>query len=573
VGVVGMGSPAGPAPPLLCTLCARNPRLMQLQAGQSVDRYTIEGLVGQGGMAVVYRVRHNDLDSLHALKVLTLHSTSVRERLRLEGRSQARLRHPNIVSVTDLVDVQGAPGLVMELVEGPSLEDMLRSGSVDLQTADQLARGILEGVAEAHQHGLVHRDLKPGNILVDNRSGRLVAKITDFGLVKVVMDDAPQGHNVTRAGTTMGTPAYMAPEQIRDAGAVDARADLFSLGVILYELVCGQPPFVGADMLEVFNRICTGDFTPPTTHAPMLPRRMVDAIQAALVVDRNARVADCRTLLQLWTGEGAGRGPTLVPTSMPPMPDQGSLSPAVQGMETVYGEDVDTPSLAPTPHTSAHNSAETFYAEDLSGDVAPAPVVAPPTVDLADGPAAPRSRPLLVAGLAGGAAIVLLAGLWVAFGQSAETHSGGSMSTWTPTPPKAEEAAPVDATPDAPPEEPPPEAAPAPAPTAAAVSKPTTKKPVKAEPKAEATPKKQPDPAPEAAPTTGHVTLTGIDRAWLVNSSGRHQPGSVPPGTYTVKAFFSGLEPTDAGTIVVEAGARYTLRCSPMLTVCTASRK
>ena len=335
---------------------------MQFDVGTSVDRYTIEGRIGQGGMASVYRVRHNDLDSLHALKVLTIHSNSVRERLRLEGRSQARLRHPNIVSVTDLVDVHGAPGLVMELIDGPSLEDLLHSGALDLATADRIARGMLAGVAEAHRHGLVHRDLKPGNVLVDTHTGTHIAKITDFGLVKVVMDEMPSGGHATRAGTTMGTPSYMAPEQIRDAGGVDARADLFSLGVILYELVCGRLPFHGNDMLEVFNRICTGTYDPPTVHAPMLPARMAKAIEAALVVRREERVQDCQTLLRIWTDEQAptgARGPTLVPSSLPPPPDTASLSAAVQSMETVYEETATAQLVRPSvpPRHELHTSA------------------------------------------------------------------------------------------------------------------------------------------------------------------------------------------------------------------------
>jgi len=536
-----------------------------LDVGQDIDRYSIEGVLGRGGMAVVYRVRHRDLDSLHALKVLTMMSPSVRDRLRLEGRAQAKLRHPNIVSVTDLVDVDGAPGLVMELVEGPSLEERLQNGEMDLATADAIARGMLAGVVEAHRHGLVHRDLKPGNVLLASQGGALVPKITDFGLVKVVMADSVPGRNATRAGSTMGTPAYMAPEQIRDAGGVDARADLFSLGVILYELVCGQSPFVGGDMLEMFNRICSGDYRPPTEHNPLLPPRMVTAIQAALVVDRDARVPDCRTLLDLWVGADAGtHGTPGLPPSRPPEADTRSLTPAVQSMETYYQEE-DSGEPFPTI-VPENNDSETIYEESAARPPVPEPAPEP-TVDAP----AKAPHPGRVVGLAAVAGVLLLGALWVGFGGTTEQQTNSSLSTWTPVAPKKAESEPVAVQPpvDEPAEVPEaPAAVPAPARPA---PKPATPPP-QDKPAPESAPKVEPkpEPPPEAAPKTGHVAVQGIERAWLVNSAGRFPPGDVPPGTYSVKAFFDGTEAVPAGQITVVAGGRHVLKCSATLTVCTA---
>ena len=236
---------------------------MQLDTGTVIDRYAVEDLIGQGGMAVVYRVRHQQLGTLHALKVLMLPARSIRERLIQEGQVQARLRHPNIISVTDLVDVDGAPGLVMEYVPGPSLDGLLRQAALTVDQADLLARGLLEGVAAAHDFGLVHRDLKPGNVLLEVRKDRLIPKITDFGLVKLVGAADAGGSMKTRSGLAMGTPCYMAPEQIRNAKGVDARADVFSLGALLYELVTGQRAFDGEDTFEIFSAVTSGYYEDP----------------------------------------------------------------------------------------------------------------------------------------------------------------------------------------------------------------------------------------------------------------------------------------------------------------------
>jgi hypothetical protein len=283
---------------------------MQLAAGANVDRYVVEGLLGRGGMAVVYRVRHRQLGSVHALKLLLLQTPGVQERLLLEGRAQSGFRHANVVAVTDVVDVRGVPALVLELIDGPTLDVFLAQVRPTLDQADQLARGILKGVAAAHRHGLVHRDLKPGNVLLALEDGELVPKVTDFGLAKVVAaGDAPQQ---THTGATLGTPAYMAPEQVRDARSVDARADVFALGAILYELVCGKRAFDGADTLDVMNAVVEGRFTPPRELAPDLPPRMEQAILRALALDRDQRLPDAEALLEVWRGDSPSSAPHAV---------------------------------------------------------------------------------------------------------------------------------------------------------------------------------------------------------------------------------------------------------------------
>ncbi len=273
---------------------------MDLSTGTVIsDRYTIEGVLGEGGMAVVYRARHAQLGTLHALKVLSFTSRSVRERLLMEGRVQASLRHPNIVAVTDVVDINGQPGLVMELIEGPSLDDLLKQQKLTLDQVDVIGRGVLAGVAHAHGRGLIHRDLKPANVMLQIDELGVTPKVMDFGLAKVVADDG--GKARTRTGATMGTPQYMSPEQIEDSKSVDARSDVFGVGAILYELVTGDRAFDGDHLLEIFKKVTTCTYQDPRSLRPQVPERMVEAIQAALVVDRDERIESCKALYEVWT--------------------------------------------------------------------------------------------------------------------------------------------------------------------------------------------------------------------------------------------------------------------------------
>lgn len=274
---------------------------MLLQSGTAVDRYDVEALLGEGGMAEVYRVRHRTLGSTHALKVLKLEVPGIRERLVQEGQLQATLRHANVVAVTDVVDIDGRPGLVMEYIAGPTLELWLRQHQPTLEETEELFLGILAGVARAHRIGLVHRDLKPGNVLLEETDEGVIPKVTDFGLAKVLVEQG--GILRTRSGVPMGTPAYMAPEQVRDASNVDQRADIFALGAILYELVVGVPPFDAPDALTIFGRLARGEYQPPEALVPTLPERFRRAIKGCLAIEREDRIPDCSALRDLFVGQ------------------------------------------------------------------------------------------------------------------------------------------------------------------------------------------------------------------------------------------------------------------------------
>ena len=302
-----------------------------LNAGEVVDRYAIEALLGEGGMASVYRVRHTTLGTMHALKVLTLRARDVRQRTIHEGKVQASLLHPNIVRVHDVVDVKGSVGLLMEFVDGPSLEEWLEAYEPTTEEALSLFRGICAGVAHAHAQGLIHRDLKPANVLLASERGRLVPKVTDFGLAKAVGGDTGAGHK-TRTGATMGTPGYMAPEQINDASHVDRRADMWSLGCLLYRLVCGRPPFDGGHIATLFNAVLDGSYPPPRELVADLPEPVYAALDALLEVDAELRLADLDVLMRFLDGQA-----TELPDEAVPV---GQLHPA-RPLDTDLPTDVD----------------------------------------------------------------------------------------------------------------------------------------------------------------------------------------------------------------------------------------
>lgn len=316
-----------------------------LSVGDIVEKYEIEDLAGTGGTASVYRVRHRQLGTLHALKVLSVTSDAIRERLILEGRLQASLHHLNVVAVTDVIDVSGDPGLILEYIEGPTLEEALAQYSLTVEDAETLFYGILSGVRHAHTHGLVHRDLKPANVLLAVTDQGFVPKVTDFGLAKVLNLDA-ESTGTTRTGMAMGTPHYMAPEQIRDARNVDQRSDIFSLGCILYELVVGERAFPGDDTLQVYNRVVGGEYVDPADLVHDLPERVAMAIRGCLEVNPSNRIPDADTVFAVLRGQQVWWSPRNPrPDDRPPTEEIPRPGPAMQ--LAARGKDGATPAPAP----------------------------------------------------------------------------------------------------------------------------------------------------------------------------------------------------------------------------------
>jgi eukaryotic-like serine/threonine-protein kinase len=241
---------------------ATAPPVDYLADGSRIGRYTILQPIGMGGMGVVYRARDEKLEREVAIKMLSpgvLSNSEVRRRFRVEALALARLNHPHIAAVYDAGEQDGQDYIVMELVHGETLWNLLRShGPLDIQTASQIVLEVLDALREAHAQGIVHRDLKPGNIMITSRGQ---AKVLDFGLARMLQADP----SATQTQGIAGTPMYMSPEQALGT-PIDARTDLWSLGVIFYEILTGQPPFRSESTLGLLRAITQS----PLTHARQL---------------------------------------------------------------------------------------------------------------------------------------------------------------------------------------------------------------------------------------------------------------------------------------------------------------
>jgi tRNA A-37 threonylcarbamoyl transferase component Bud32 len=217
-------------PPAPEELAARFPQLEILE------------LIGQGGMGAVYKARQPGLDRLVAIKILSpelVRDAAFAERFGREARTLAKLSHPHIVGIHDFGEVEGLYYLIMEYVDGATLREVMQTGRLSTIEALGLVPQLCDALQFAHDAGVVHRDIKPENILLDN-AGRV--KIADFGLAKLIAPDRADGVSLTVSGAVMGTPAYMAPEQIEHPLDVDHRADIYAVGVVFYEMLTGELP-------------------------------------------------------------------------------------------------------------------------------------------------------------------------------------------------------------------------------------------------------------------------------------------------------------------------------------------
>jgi serine/threonine-protein kinase len=266
-------------------------------------RYQVEDKIGEGGIGVVYRAVQLKLHRRVAVKLLqheTMGEEDLRARFEREAVALAALSHPNIVSLTDYGIVRGRPFLVMELLEGRTLREMVdQDGAMSVERALALTRQLVLGVAYAHANGIVHRDLKPANIIVQalpNQPEHL--KILDFGLVKFVPGSHfDPGVQLSRVGFTFGTPAYMSPEHA-SGGAVDGRSDLYSVGILLFEMLTGTKPFDGE-----LDEVLRAHFSQPVPslgeRKPELANRAdLDALlRKALAKQRDDRFANASEML------------------------------------------------------------------------------------------------------------------------------------------------------------------------------------------------------------------------------------------------------------------------------------
>src|SRR4051812_9717153 len=259
----------------------------------TLSHYSLEEEIGRGGMGVVYRAVDTRLGRTVAIKILPAEATADPDRNRRfvhEARAASALNHPHIVTIHDIGEEHGVTFIAMELVDGATLERVLANGPLPIATAVEYARQIAAALAAAHAGGIVHRDIKPGNIIITT-DGR--AKVLDFGLAKLIErapSEATLSAVATRPGLIVGTAAYMSPEQA-EGRPLDARSDVFSFGAVLYEMVTGRRPFAGGSDLGVLAAILRDRPAPVRSLRPDVPPLVEGLIDRALAKDPAGRHA------------------------------------------------------------------------------------------------------------------------------------------------------------------------------------------------------------------------------------------------------------------------------------------
>ncbi|WP_438022623.1 serine/threonine-protein kinase [Sorangium sp. So ce233] len=257
-----------------------------------LGKYRVESVLGRGAMGLVVAARHLALDDRVAIKVLLpkyVQDADILQRFLREGRAAVRIRSQHVVRVTDVGTLEnGAPYMVMDHLEGKDLAAVLaESGPLAVPVAIELVLQVCEALAEAHAQGIVHRDVKPSNLfLTRNANGSPCVKVLDFGISKMTH---AEDHALTRVGGVLGSPLYMSPEQLRSASDVDGRADIYSLGVVLFQLLTGRTPFIALELAQLVYLVTQGEPQRPRALRPDIPEPLEQVILVALARDRDHR--------------------------------------------------------------------------------------------------------------------------------------------------------------------------------------------------------------------------------------------------------------------------------------------
>jgi len=424
---------------------------------QQIGRYEILLELGRGAMGAVYQARDPQIDRIVAIKVILTQGLSpkdlesYKQRFYREARAAGKMSHPGIVTIHDIAeDESGHPYLVMEFVEGSTLEDIVeghrgRDEQVPLEKALDIGVQVANALDYAHKRGVVHRDVKPANVLVTSEG---VAKIADFGIAKI------SGVTLTQTGSFLGTPAFMSPEQF-SSGAIDARSDLFSLGAMLYWAFTGQQPFGGDTLTTVSFRIVFTYPIPVNTVNPNLPPELHTVLMRCLAKNPLERYASCRELAEDLEAIKLGR-----PIKATPLPLQEATivnAPAVAAVPIAagMGGTVAVPPIASVTGAVAHTPQVSLTAATTRMERKPAETEKKERKGIF---AALRARPIFSATLAALLLALVAGGMWLG-PQWNSAASRTNQPRETEAPRKEETAAPTP-TPAPPPAEPVVEAAP-----------------------------------------------------------------------------------------------------------------
>src|SRR5919109_3427690 len=294
------------------------PELLETLRAALAPDYEVDRVLGTGGMGAVFLGRDLTLDRRVAIKVVApelASSSALRQRFLREARTIARLRHPHIVDVYTAGEANGLLYFVMQYVPGESLRDYLeRERRVPPARAEVILRDLANALAYAHAEGIVHRDIKPENVLIDERTG--TAHLTDFGVARAL---EATDERMTGTGLVVGSPRYMSPEQAAGEQELDGRSDIYSLGLVGYEMLAGEPTFSGASPVSVIAKQITEVPPPVATRAGGVPPAIAHAIDRAVAKDPNERwqtAGELATQLRAPTGAPAhGATPAPLPAS------------------------------------------------------------------------------------------------------------------------------------------------------------------------------------------------------------------------------------------------------------------
>src|SRR5688572_6017301 len=273
-------------------------------AGQTVGPYEILNALGAGGMGEVYLAKDTRLNRQIALKFLSSRFTADENRVhrfKREALAASTLNHPNIITIHEIGSLEGVDFIATEFVDGVTLRQRIEGGRLEFATSLDIALQIGGALAAAHEAGIVHRDVKPENVMVRHDG---YVKVLDFGLAKLIEPSSPADDSQvptatalnTEIGAVVGTPRYMSPEQAR-GGNVDARTDIFSLGSVLYEMIAGRAPFAGVTTSDVIASILKDEPPPFADFAPEAPRELERIVRKTLRKDREERYQTIKDLL------------------------------------------------------------------------------------------------------------------------------------------------------------------------------------------------------------------------------------------------------------------------------------